>query len=192
MMSEELRQQTAQIGQGPWFHADDGPVSYVEWWNEIRRCHDVSFLVDLWKNAYRQAWHLDLVQYPLLKRLYELCHPDPLLYLHLQSVARHTPWASLDEVEGRYLIESFFFFSGHLLTLLERLLFLWYEGYSQELLDRAGRDLAERGPEVTGRERLIERLRLGDPELAEELMSWRDRLYGEADLAFTDALERKK
>jgi hypothetical protein len=192
MMSEELRRQTTEIGQGPWFHVDKPPTNYVEWRDAISSCPDVNLLADLWLSAYRQSWHHDLVQYPLLKRLYELCCPNPLLYLRLQSVARHTPWATLDEVDGRYLIESFFFFSDHLLTLLERLLFLWYEGYSPELLDRAAQDLVVRGLEGTGYEHLVERLRSGDPDLAGELTTWRDRLYEQTGLAFADALELKK
>ncbi|MGH2708812.1 MAG: hypothetical protein ACRDJF_05390, partial [Actinomycetota bacterium] len=103
-----LEDLASRLGVAPWFHPDEAPDRYRNWLEEVGACGAPDPLVRVWRQAYARGWHIDLVQYPLLRRLYELCRPDPMLYLHLQSVARHTPWASLDEVDGRYLIEAFF------------------------------------------------------------------------------------
>lgn len=196
MMFEE----TKCIAKQPWMHIEEATDEYQRWLNVVQTSNDVQQLVYLWKHAYLQDWYLDLIQYPLLKRLYEIAMPNPLLYLHLQVVAMHTPWATLEEVDGKYLIESFFFFPNHLLTLYERVIFLLYEGYPSHIVQQAGQDLLEWYSDEIPVRQLLEFLAsqpatvpvvAAPKEMLDQLMQQRNELYQQECLHFVSELKPK-
>ena len=194
-----MLEKTKRIAEQPWTHLEESTDEYRKWLHTVQTSNDVLQLACLWKHAYFQEWYLDLIQYPLLKCLYEIATPNPLLYLHLQAVAAHTSWATLEEVDGKYLIESFFFFPNHLLTLYERLIFLLYEGYPGHIVQQACQDLLGRHPDEILVRQTLEFLTsqpakfpvVAPKKMASQLMHRRNELYQQEGLHFVDELEPK-
>ncbi len=181
------------------FHIEGADAAYRDWLDRVARCEDAAALLSIWKHAHLHDWHLDLIRYPLLKRIDELVQPHPMLYLYLQIAASHTPWATLEEVDGRYLFEAFFFFPAHTLTLCERALFLAYQAYPASLVREALERLRENSDFEEALARKLQGVSFhpeGEPvKLPEAFLAWLDRkrasLYRSEDLRFVDALRLK-
>jgi len=194
-----MLEKTKYIAKQPWTRIEESTDEYRTWLHAVQTSDDVPQLACLWKHAYLQEWYLDLIQYPVLKRLYEIATPNPLLYLHLQAVATHTSWATLEEVDGKFVIESFFFFPHHLLTLYERIIFLLYEGYPGCMVQQACQDLLGRYPDEIPVRQTLEFLTsqpakvpvVAPTKMASQLMHRRHELYQQEGLHFVDELEPK-
>ena len=173
---------------------------YQDWLKLVKHSTNLRNLIDIWKEAYEKNWHFDLIQYPILKRIYQITRPNPLLYLHLQAVANHTAWATLEEVDGKYLIEAFFFFPDDLDVLYQRLFFLLYQGYSNDIVRGAVQQLAKCDTEQHEvlAECLAQLSSQSENEIAEisfsaaqELEARGNSLFASHSLSFLEGLELK-
>ena len=191
-------QLTRTIARCAWAPPEEMPEAYQTWSREVRACSNTDVLADTWREAYSAQWHFDLIQYPLLRRLYEIVLPNAPLYLHLQAVANHTEWATTEEVDGKYCIEAFFFFPDDLLASYCRVVFLLYERYPPKFVQSACKSVLANYAEEAEIERLHQFLEPPDrdsvevPEkLASALSKRADSLLRRHDFGFLADLRAK-
>lgn len=187
---------TKEIAEQELLHTGPTP-EYQEWLARVKDSRNLQELTDTFKGAYLKHWHHDFIQYQVLKRIYAIAQPHPVLYLYLQITAVLTGWSPIEEAHGMFLLLAFFYFPTHIIVLYERILYyLWYSR-SNRLLKEALQHILQLYPQSPELEQILQyvdsqpqnaKSKLPD-DLLEQLNKRRQELYAEEGLHFLDELK---